>query len=49
MPDDEPLYKKFNRIYRSYFSKNYSARVFIGSGQLLRGGRFEAQRIAIRR
>jgi reactive intermediate/imine deaminase len=42
-------YEKFNEIYRTYFTKNFPARAFIGSGPLLRGGRFEAQGIAVRR
>ena len=46
---DLSLYEKFNEVYRSYFSKSFPARAFIGSGPLLRGGRFEAQGIAIRR
>ena len=46
---DLSLYEKFNEIYRTYFSKNFPARAFIGSGPLLRGGHFEAQAIAIRR
>jgi 2-iminobutanoate/2-iminopropanoate deaminase len=45
---DLSLYEKFNEIYRTYFSKNFPARAFIGSGPLLRGGRFEAQGVAIR-
>jgi len=46
---DLSLYEKFNEIYRTYFIKNFPARAFIGSGPLLRGGRFEMQGIAIRR
>ena len=46
---DLSLYEKFNEIYRTYFIKDFPARAFIGSGPLLRGGRFEAQGIAIRR
>jgi enamine deaminase RidA (YjgF/YER057c/UK114 family) len=46
---DLSFYEKFNEIYRTYFSKNFPARAFIGSGPLLRGGRFEAQGIAVRR
>jgi len=38
-----------NEIYRTYFIKDFPARAFIGSGPLLRGGRFEAQGIAVRR
>ena len=46
---DLSLYEKFNEIYRTYFTKNFPARAFIGSGPLLRGGRFEVQGIAVRR
>lgn len=46
---DLSLYEKFNEIYRTYFTKNFPARAFIGSGTLLRGGHFEAQGIAVRR
>ena len=46
---DLALYEKFNEIYRTYFIKDFPARAFIGSGPLLRGGRFEAQAIAVRR
>lgn len=46
---DLSLYENFNEVYRTYFSKNLPARAFIGSGPLLRGGRFEAQGIAVRR
>jgi reactive intermediate/imine deaminase len=43
---DLTLYDKFNAVYRTYFTKNFPARAFIGSGPLLRGGRFEVQGIA---
>ena len=46
---DLSLYDKFNEIYRTYFQKNFPARAFIGSGPLLRGGRIEAQGIAVKR
>ena len=46
---DLSLYDKFNEIYRSYFTKTFPARAFIGSGPLLRGARFEVQGIAARR
>ena len=46
---DLSLYEKFNEVYRGYFAKNFPARAFIGSGPLLRGGRFEVQGIAARR
>ena len=44
---DLSLYDKFNEMYRRYFSKKLPARAFIGSGPLLRGGRFEMQGIAV--
>jgi 2-iminobutanoate/2-iminopropanoate deaminase len=43
------LYDQFNAVYRSYFSKNFPARAFIGSGPLLRNARFEVQGIAVKR
>ena len=46
---DLSLYEKFNEVYRTYFTKNFPARAFIGSGPLLRGGRFEIQGIAVKR
>src|SRR5262245_39373791 len=46
---DLALYDQFNAIYKTYFGKDYPARAFIGSGPLIRGGRFEMQGIAVRR
>ncbi len=46
---DLSLYDKFNGIYRGYFSRDFPARAFVGSGPLLRGGRFEMQAIAVKR
>jgi 2-iminobutanoate/2-iminopropanoate deaminase len=46
---DLSLYDKFNPAYKSYFSKDFPARAFIGAGSLLRGGHFELQAIAVRR
>lgn len=45
---DLTLYEKFNGVYRTYFSKDFPARAFIGSGPLLRGGHFEIQGIAVK-
>lgn len=45
---DLSLFDKFNRAYRTFFGKDYPARAFIGSGPLLRGGRFEMIGIARR-
>lgn len=46
---DLNLYATFNDIYRTYFTKGFPARAFIGSGPLLFGMRFEMQAIAIKR
>lgn len=46
---DLTLYSTFNEIYRSYFTKGFPARAFIGSGPLLFGMRFEMQAIAVKR
>ena len=45
---DLSLCDKFNGVYRSYFTKDYPARAFVGSGPLLRGGHFEVQAIAVK-
>ncbi len=45
---DLSLYDKFNGVYRSYFTKDFPARAFVGSGPLLRGGHFELQSIAVK-
>jgi 2-iminobutanoate/2-iminopropanoate deaminase len=46
---DLTLYDEFNAIYRTYFTDHYPARAFIGSGPLLRGGRFELTGVAVKR
>lgn len=45
---DLSLYADFNKVYRSYFTDEFPARAFIGSGPLLFGMRFEMQAIAVR-
>lgn len=45
---DLTLYTTFNEVYRSYFSKDFPARAFIGSGPLLFGAHFEMQGIAVK-
>ena len=45
---DLGLYAAFNDVYRSYFSKDFPARAFIGSGPLLFGMHFEMQGIAVK-
>ncbi len=42
-------YAAFNSVYRTYFTREYPARAFLGAGTLLFGARFEVQGIATRR
>ena len=46
---DVAHYAAFNRVYRTYFTKEFPARAFLGSGTLLFGARFEVQGIAVKR
>lgn len=46
---DVSLWDKFNQEYLKHFSEELPARAFLGSGPLLRGGRFEMMGIAVRR
>jgi reactive intermediate/imine deaminase len=46
---DLALYDTWNGVYQTYFKGTPPARAFVGSGPLLRGGRFEAMGIAVRR
>lgn len=46
---DVAHYGVFNEIYRTYFSKEYPARAFIGSGKLLFDARFEVMVTAVKR
>jgi len=46
---DISLWEPFNAAYLKRFSKELPARAFIGSGPLLKGGRFEMLGVAIRR
>lgn len=46
---DVSHYDAFNRVYRTYFTREFPARAFLGSGTLLFGARFEVQAIAVRR
>jgi reactive intermediate/imine deaminase len=46
---DVAHYDAFNAVYRTYFEREFPARAFIGSGDLLFGARFEVQAIAVRR
>lgn len=42
-------YDAFNGVYRTYFTGEFPARAFLGSGTLLFGARFEVMGIAVRR
>jgi 2-iminobutanoate/2-iminopropanoate deaminase len=42
-------YDAFNEVYRTFFTREYPARAFIGSGTLLLNARFEVQGIAVKR
>jgi enamine deaminase RidA (YjgF/YER057c/UK114 family) len=46
---DVSHYGAFNEVYRTYFTKEYPARAFIGAGTLLFNARFEVQGIAVKR
>lgn len=46
---DVSLFEQFNSVYRTYFSQDFPARAFIGSGPLLFGAHFEIQGIAVGR
>jgi enamine deaminase RidA (YjgF/YER057c/UK114 family) len=46
---DVKHYQAFNAVYKTYFTKEYPARAFIGAGTLLFGARFEVQGIAVKR
>ncbi|MEQ8953010.1 MAG: Rid family hydrolase [Gammaproteobacteria bacterium] len=46
---DVSHYDAFNEVYRTYFTREFPARAFIGSGTLLFNARFEMQSIAVKR
>ncbi len=46
---DVAHYAAFNSVYRTYFTREFPARAFIGVGTLLFNARFEVQGIAVRR
>ena len=46
---DLTLYNTFNNVYKTYFTKEFPARAFIGVASLLGEGRFEIQAIARKR
>ena len=46
---DVSHYDAFNSVYRTFFTQEFPARAFIGSGALLFRARFEVQGIAVKR
>ncbi|HEY3973124.1 MAG TPA: Rid family hydrolase [Candidatus Sulfotelmatobacter sp.] len=46
---DLKLYDTFNSVYKTYFHGDYPARAFIGTSQLVRGGRYEVLGIAVKK
>ena len=42
-------YDAFNEVYRTFFTQEYPARAYLGSGTLLFGARFEVLGFATRR
>jgi 2-iminobutanoate/2-iminopropanoate deaminase len=42
-------YQAFNTVYRSYFTREFPARAFLGAGSLLNGAKFEIVGVAARR
>lgn len=46
---DVSNYAAFNDVYRTYFTREYPARAFVGAGTLLFDARFEVQAIASRK
>ncbi len=46
---DVAHYDAFNEVYRTYFTREFPARAFLGSGTLLFNARFEVQSIAVKR
>ena len=45
---DLKLFGTFNPIYKTYFTKDFPAREFVGAGSLLLGAHFELQAIAVK-
>lgn len=46
---DVSLWEHFNRTYMKFFSRELPARAFLGSGPLLKNGRFEMLGVAVKR
>ncbi len=46
---DTAMYADFNKVYRTFFTKEFPARAFLGSGPLLNGAKFEIMGVAVKR
>jgi reactive intermediate/imine deaminase len=46
---DVKHFEAFNAVYRTYFTREFPARAFLGSGTLLFGARFEVMGVAVKR
>ena len=46
---DVAHYAAFNAVYRTYFTREFPARAFVGAGTLLFEARFEVQGVAVKR
>lgn len=46
---DLTTYAEFNDVYRTYFTKEFPPRAFLGVAHILFGARFEVQGIAVKR
>ncbi len=46
---DVSHYNAFNEAYRTFFTREYPARAFLGAGTLLANARYEVQGIAVKR
>ena len=46
---DIAMYADFNKVYRTFFTKEFPARAFLGSGTLLNNAKFEIIGIAVKR
>jgi len=46
---DVSNYGAFNAVYKTYFTKEYPARAFVGAGTLLFNARFEVMATAVKR
>jgi enamine deaminase RidA (YjgF/YER057c/UK114 family) len=46
---DVSLWEQFNATYIKFFSRDFPARAFLGSGPLLKNGRFEMLGLAVKK